>query len=151
MVLLSKAYQYHQHLKQQLKENPRKEFREIDQRHRHSPFASFGWAFRGLYYAFLTQRNFRIELFSAAIAIVLGIYWQLSKFEWTIILISIAQVLGAELANTALEYMVDLYENKFNHLAMMAKDIAAAFVLLSAIHAVIQGFIIFGPYVVTII
>ncbi len=142
----SKAYQYHQNLAQQLKDNAEQGFSEIDQLHQHSPFASFRWAFRGLYYAFRTQRNFRLELFFAVAVALLGFYWQLNKNEWSIILFSIFQVLGAELANTALEYMVDIYERKFNYLAMMAKDIAAAFVLLSAIHATIQSILVFGPY-----
>ncbi|MEM9424597.1 MAG: diacylglycerol kinase family protein [Spirochaetota bacterium] len=142
-----RAYQYHQNLVKQLKEGSVPDFHEIDQRHRHSPFASFRWAFRGLYYAFWTQRNFRIELLFATIVIALGLYFPLNKNDWSWILLSIFQVLGAELMNTALEYMVDIYEKKFNSLAMMAKDIAAAFVLLSAIHAATQGVFVFGPYI----
>ncbi|WGK68085.1 diacylglycerol kinase [Candidatus Haliotispira prima] len=143
----SKAYQYHRNLAANLKRDHEPDFHEIDKRHRHSPFASFRWAFRGLYYAFRTQRNFRIELFLALCATVLGLILGISREQWSIILFSISQVLGAELANTALEYMVDLYERKFNDLAMMAKDIAAAFVLLSAIHASVQGILVFAPYI----
>ncbi len=147
----SKAYQYHQNLSTSLKDYSKRDLSEIDKRHRHSPFASFRWSFRGLYYAFRTQRNFRIELLLALCAIILGLALGISKGQWSILLFAISQVLGAELINTALEYMVDLYEKKFSYLAMMAKDIAAAFVLLSAIHAVIQGLLIFGPYLLEMI
>ncbi len=147
--LPSKAYQYHHDLAKNLESEGKAEFREIDRRHRHSPLASFRWAFRGLYYAFRTQRNFRVELFFAICALIVGKYLGIQRADWSTILFSIYLVLGAELANTALEYMVDLYEKKFNYLAMMAKDIAAAFVLLSAIHAVLQGVLVFGPYLLS--
>ena len=124
---------------------------KIDQLHRHSFWASLRWAVRGLYYAFRTQRNFRIELALAVCTLALGLFFGIARAEWSIILLSVCLVLASELANTALEYMVDLYEKKFDYLAMMAKDIAAACVLLSSIHALVQGVLVFGPYVADIV
>ena len=140
----NRAYEYHQKLAGSDKELG---FRKIDQLHWHSFAASLRWAIRGLYYAFRTQRNFRIELAITVCVFALGLFWGITKVEWSIILLSVCLVLAAELANTALEYMVDLYEKKFDYLAMMAKDIAAACVLLNSLHAVVQGILVFGPYV----
>ena len=147
----NRAYQYHQKLAGSLGNKKKWGLRKIDQLHRHSFLASLRWAVRGFYYAFRTQRNFRIELIITVFTFALGLFFGIAKAEWSIILLSISLVLGAELANTALEYMVDLYEKKFNYLAMMAKDIAAACVLLNSFHAVVQGILVFGPYVVDIV
>ena len=147
----NRAFQYHQKLAESLGRDKERDFQKIDQLHRHNFWASLRWAVRGLYYAFRTQRNFRIELALAVCTLALGLFFGIARAEWSIILLSVCLVLASELANTALEYMVDLYEKKFDYLAMMAKDIAAACVLLSSIHALVQGVLVFGPYVADIV
>ena len=49
-----------------------------------------------------------------------------------------------ELVNTAIEKTVDICSPQFNRLAKMAKDCAAAAVLISAIGAVIVGVLLFA-------
>jgi len=110
-------------------------------------YKNFGWAFRGLKFAYITQKNFRIQLVLTIFICGLGYYYQISQIQWLWISLSIILVLIAELFNTALEHTVDLISRKKSHLAMMSKDISASAVLLSAIHATIAGTIIFYPHI----
>jgi diacylglycerol kinase len=51
----------------------------------------------------------------------------------------------AEFMNTALEVLVDMITSEFHPLAKIAKDVAAATVLVGAIGAIFIGLIILGP------
>ena len=108
-------------------------------------FRSFYYALRGLGFVFYTQKNMRIHLFMACVALGLGIFFQISKLEWISLIFSILFVLFAETINTALEINVDLTTKKIKFRAMLSKDLAAGAVLISAINAIIIGCFIFGP------
>lgn len=99
---------------------------------------SFKYAWAGASYAFQTQRNFRIHVIVGSLAIGLGIFLHLSAVEMSVIGLTIGAVLAMELLNTALESVVDLtVKQSYHDLAKIAKDCAAAAVLVSAIAAVI--------------
>lgn len=104
---------------------------------------SFKYAVSGIIYCIKTQRNILIQLFFAIIAICLGIFLKISKFEWAIIIFTIMFVIFAEMLNTAVETVVDLVTEEFNAKAKIAKDVAAGAVLISAINAICMGLIIF--------
>jgi len=106
---------------------------------------SFGYAFKGLAYAYRTQLNFRIHLAVTAVALLLGWYLKLSVNEWLWILLCITTVLSAELINTSIETLTDLVSPGFNEKAGHVKDIAAAAVTITALFAVVTGCIIFIP------
>ena len=74
-----------------------------------------------------------------------GCYFKLSLQQWIWILLVSAAVFITETINTAIETTVDLVTLEYNPLAKLAKDVAAAAVLLAAAQAVIIGFIIFVP------
>ncbi len=111
-------------------------------------FKSFGYALRGIWLVIKTQRNFRIHLFAAVIAILAGLFFNLSHNEWAILILTIFAVFSAEAFNTAIEKIIDLVCPEYNKLAGEAKDIAAGAVLLTAIMAVIIGLIIFLPKII---
>ena len=104
---------------------------------------SFKYAVSGIIYCIKTQRNILIQLFFAIIAICLGIFLKISKFEWAIIIFAILFVIFAEMLNTAVETVVDLVTEEYNEKAKIAKDVAAGAVLISAINSVAMGLIIF--------
>src|SRR3989339_493255 len=111
---------------------------------------SFKYAFKGLYYALRTQPNFAVHIFMAFAAAGLGLYLKISDLEWAIIVLTILAVLAAEMFNTALETVTDALKvhkktERDDYYIMVAKDVAAGAVLLSAVAAVIVGLIIFGP------
>ena len=108
---------------------------------------SFKYAWAGVRYAFITQRNFRIHTIVATLAVSLGFYLQVSAMEMAVITITCAMVMILELINTAIESVVDLtVKQTYHELAKIAKDCAAGAVLLSAIAAVlVAGFILLPP------
>lgn len=108
---------------------------------------SFKYAWEGVSYAFKTQRNFRIHVIIGSTAIGLGIFLQVSLVEVSIISLTIGAVLAMELLNTAIESLVDLsVEQTYHPLAKIAKDCAAAAVLISSLAAIlIGGFLLLPP------
>lgn len=100
-------------------------------------FISFKYAWGGVSYAFKTQRNFRIHVFLGTLAVSLGIFLNLAAVEMTVICLTVGAVLTMELLNTAIESVVDLtVKQNYHELAKIAKDCAAAAVLISAIASV---------------
>ena len=108
----------------------------------------FGFAFKGIWHACKTQINFRVHLFCAAIALVLGWYLTLSTAEWLWITLCIGMVLLTELINTAIELLVDLVSPEYNEKAGRIKDMCAAAVLITAITALVIGLVIFVPKII---
>lgn len=105
---------------------------------------SFGYAASGLRYAIKTQRNLQIHVGVALAVVVLAVMLQVTRLEFSLLLLTIALVWGMELMNTAVEAVVDLVSPDFHPLAKIAKDVAAGAVFIAAIIAVIIGIIIFA-------
>ena len=108
---------------------------------------SFKYAFNGLRIV-LNQHNFWIHILAAIIAILLGIYYQISISEWIAITLCIALVFAAEILNTAIELLADLIDKNYNEKIGMVKDLAAGAVLIISIAAAIVGGLIFIPKLV---
>jgi diacylglycerol kinase len=109
--------------------------------------AGFGYAYNGLYYALRTQRNARVHVAIAILAIALGIVLHISPVEFAMIFVAITSVFVAEMFNTMVELCVDLASPTYHPLAKIAKDVAAGAVLLNALLSVIIGLFVFGPRV----
>ncbi len=108
--------------------------------------ASFDYAFRGLWYALRTQRNAKVHVTIAILAIVMGIALRISTVEFAIVFVAITGVFMAELFNTVFELCVDLASPEYHPLAKVAKDMAAGGVLLSAMLSIVIGLLVFGPH-----
>jgi diacylglycerol kinase (ATP) len=110
-------------------------------------WVSFQYAGTGLKYAFLTQRNFRIHTVIGSIAISLGMFLHVSLPELALIGLTIGLVLTLELLNTAIEAVVDLVvDTQYHELAKIAKDCAAAAVLVSTLASLgVAGCLLFPP------
>lgn len=106
---------------------------------------SFGFAGAGLWYALRTQRNLRIHLLISYLALSLAALLHLSTTAMVSLFFIITVVMVAEVANTAIETVVDLATREEHPLAKRAKDVAAGAVLLAAINAVVAGGILFVP------
>lgn len=113
--------------------------------------AGFGYAFSGLWYALRTQRNMRVHLLIAVLAIVLGIVLHISAVEFALIFVAITAVFIAEMFNTVFELCVDLASPEYHPLAKIAKDVAAGAVLLNAMLAIVIGLFVFGPHLLALI
>jgi diacylglycerol kinase (ATP) len=105
---------------------------------------SFGYAFNGIGYLIKNENNIRYQLAVGVVTVSLGIYMEVSYFEWLILITMIGLVLMAEAFNTAIEKLCDIVHPDHHAQIGMVKDIAAGAVLLIAIAAVILGIVIFG-------
>lgn len=106
----------------------------------------FRYAFAGLWYALRTQRNMRVHVLIALIAIILGIILRISAVEFALVFVAITGVFIAEMFNTVIELCVDLASPDYHPLAKIAKDVSAGAVLLSAMLSVVIGLFVFIPH-----
>ena len=105
---------------------------------------SFKFAFQGLHFAVISQRNMRIHILIGIAVILLGLSLKLSFIEMALLCITIMLVIVAEVINTAIELSLDFLNEKGHHASVkLIKDIAAGGVLLASVNAVIVGAIIF--------
>ena len=103
-------------------------------------------AIAGLHYAIRSQRTFRIQLVCAAIIAALTAWLRMSLHDAAVVAVALSAVLAAELFNTGVEAIVDLLVEQNHHqLAKIAKDIAAAGVVVTAVGAMLTGGLVLGP------
>jgi undecaprenol kinase len=107
---------------------------------------SFYFAFRGLFSALKSERNFKIQFSVAVIAIILGFIFKISRGDWFLILILIALVLSLELINSSFEKMLNIIHPLDHPDIKLAKDFLAAGVLIASIISLIAGLVIFSVY-----
>jgi diacylglycerol kinase len=106
---------------------------------------TFQHAFSGLGFVIRTQSNTRVHILATIAVGIAGLLLQIEKHDWLILILTISMVWMAECFNTALEQIVDLVSPDIHPMAGQAKDIAAAAVLVTAIAALIVGFLVFLP------
>ncbi|HHV45668.1 MAG TPA: phosphatase PAP2 family protein [Tissierellia bacterium] len=104
---------------------------------------SFNYAVNGIISALKTERNLKVHFTAAAIVVVISLFFDFTRTELLLLVFTITFVLMAELFNTAIERIVDLIMEDYHPLARMAKDIAAGAVLISAVNAIIVGYLLF--------
>ena len=109
--------------------------------------AGFKYAFSGLWYALRTQRNVRVHVSIAFLAILLGVVLRISAVEFALVFVAITGVFIAEMFNTVFELCIDLASPDYHPLAKIAKDVAAGAVLLSAMLSIIIGLFVFVPHI----
>lgn len=111
----------------------------------HSRARSFSYAFQGWTYVLRTQRNAWIHTVVSLVVLALAFWLRLARGDWAILLLTLMAVWMAEFMNTALESVVDLSMPDPHPLAKIAKDVAAAAVLVGAMGAVVIGLLVLGP------
>jgi diacylglycerol kinase (ATP) len=112
------------------------------ERRRTTLLQSFNHAFQGLVHAVRYQRNMRIHMVVALVVLVVSVFLNVSRLELVIVFASIAFVIMAELINTAVEAVVDIVTEEFDPRAKVAKDVAAAGVLIAAINALVVAYLV---------
>lgn len=112
---------------------------------------SFGFAGAGLSYLVRTQPNFRVHLAAAVSVVGTALGVGATAVELAVLVLAIGLVMVGEAFNTALEAVVDLASPTIHPLARIAKDVAAAGVLIAAILAAVIGLVILGPRLLALI
>lgn len=114
-------------------------------------FKSFKYAYEGLKYAFKYEQNILVHFLATILVIIAGIFFKISMTEWLVLTLIIGLVIATELINTSIEATIDLVTKEVHPLAKVAKDTAAAAVLIFGITALIIGLIIFVPKFIELI
>ena len=98
---------------------------------------SFAHAWRGLVHTVIHQRNMRFHVASGILVGLVGSGIPLGLAEKVTLIFCVLFVLFAEILNSALEQLVDLAVEQFHPKARVAKDAAAAGVLVLALGTVV--------------
>jgi diacylglycerol kinase len=106
------------------------------------------YAIKGIVFALRNERNFQIELIVGMVVLGLMLFLPLSSLERSLIVLSVALVLTLELANTALERVMDILKPRVHPYARVIKDVMAGAVLLATLASIAIGIVIFAPYIV---
>lgn len=129
---------------------------QIDKKDLVSLMRSFKYAFNGFIFCINNERNMRIHVSVSALVILFGIFFGLTRMEWTVLFITFSIVIVTEMINTSIEAVVNLKSPSYHTLAKISKDVAAAAVLVAAFMSFIIGILIFSdldrliPAIVTI-
>lgn len=106
---------------------------------------SLGYALAGWLYMLRYQKNTRIMSVSSIIIFVLALWLQVDFTSLAILVLTITAVWMAEFLNAAVEAVVNLASPGFHPMAKVAKDVAAAAVLLGAVASIVVGLLLLGP------
>ena len=112
---------------------------------------SFGYAFKGIDDVISNEPNMKIHVSVAILVVIMAFLLKISMIEWIILVLLIGLVLAAEVINTTIENLVDMYTKDYNERAKVVKDTAAGTVLILAITAVIIGLMIFIPKIILVL
>ena len=112
---------------------------------------SFKYAFSGLRYVIISQRNAWIHAAITLLVVILAVLLKLNLQDWGILLLAIGLVWTAEIFNTALEALVDLVSPQQHPLAKIVKDTSAAAVLVSAIISILIGLLVLLPPLIEVL
>ena len=104
--------------------------------HKNQTFrARLGFALRGLAHGLSTERSLRLQLGALAALVLALIIVRPGALWWALALLAGAGVLAAELLNTAIERLADHLHPEVHPGIRVAKDCAAAGVLVAALGA----------------
>ena len=111
---------------------------------------AFKNSLNGIIYAVKTQTNIKIHLVAVILVVIASIYFKIDKLEVLFVSIACFFVIVSEMINTAIEATVDLVTQTYKEKAKIAKDVGAGAVLLSAINALVVGYIVFFEKIVNL-
>ena len=101
---------------------------------------------RGVRLFLRTTHNAWIHVGIFIIVVGLGFYFDITKIEWTMLIMVSGLVFVAEAINTAIEIDINLTSPEYHPYAKDTKDVSAGAVLIASITALIVGLVIFIPY-----
>lgn len=112
---------------------------------KNSTMQSIKYSVEGAKEAFSKEPNMRIHAAAGSLALLIGLAVGLNKYEWLFLSFVIVFVFILEFINTSLEAIVDIVSPDYHPRAKVAKDVAAAAVLLASVQAIVVGAILFIP------
>lgn len=107
--------------------------------------ASFSHALGGWLYMLRRQKNTRIQAVASLLVFIAALLLRVEALGIAILIVTISVVWMAEFLNAAVEAAINLQTTEYHPMAKVAKDTAAAAVLLGALASVIVGVLVLGP------
>jgi diacylglycerol kinase len=107
---------------------------------------SFKYAFKGFFKILNEEQNLRFQALAGLVVFILGVFFQISKIDWALLVISSSLVIVMEVVNSAVERVGDVLKPRLNGYVKEIKDIMAAAVMIASLAAIVVGAIVFYPY-----
>lgn len=101
----------------------------------HRLIRAFGYSWQGLRAAFETEWAFRAEIYVTPPMVLIALLLPVSLAEKALLISTLFLVLLAELANTAIEAVINRISEEQHPLSGKAKDIGSALVLIALLNA----------------
>lgn len=102
-------------------------------------------AARGLALMLVREPNARWHLLAVAVVSACGVWLDISRVEWAVVMLAFGAVIAAEALNTAVERLADRVSKDQEEAIRVVKDVAAGGVLAASLGAAGAAFFIFGP------
>ena len=107
---------------------------------------SIRYAFKGAYLLVKTEHSVITQISIALIFVGIGLYFELTRFEWMFQFLAFGLLLSIEGLNTAVEKLCDFLHPSYHSKIGFIKDIAAGAVTFAAIATMIILLLIYSPY-----
>jgi diacylglycerol kinase len=107
--------------------------------------ASLSFALGGWLYMLRRQKNTRIQAIVSLLVMIAALLLRVDPQGLALLILTIAVVWMAEFLNAAVEAAIDLNTAEYHPMARVAKDTAAAAVLLGAVASALVGLLVLGP------
>lgn len=124
---------------------------EDEFRPKKSWFNKFACALRGTGQGIRGQSSFTVHFFVAAVVIVAGLAFGISRADWGLVVIAITAVLVAEMFNSSAEAFARAITASYDENIRDALDIASASVLVASFGAIVIGLIVFVPHLLAFV
>ena len=108
---------------------------------------SFKYAVLGAFKLIATEHSIMAQFAISGIAILLGLYFEISRTDWMFQILAIGLVLSVEGLNTAAEKIADFIHPEFHEKIGFIKDVAAGAVFFAAMTSLIIGLFIYVPHI----
>jgi diacylglycerol kinase (ATP) len=103
------------------------------------------WSFQGLRAAWLHESSFRLEVYLTIVLAPLALWLGQTPVERVLMIGSLLLVLAMELANSAIEAVIERYGPEHHELAGRAKDMGSAAVFVLMMNVLLCWVLILAP------
>ena len=105
---------------------------------------SFKHAAEGIAKAIEAERNLKIHFVIGGIVLLLSLFLDIPREDTLWLIFAVFSVIGAELINTLVEGLMDVYSSEYNPMIKFIKDVSAGIVLWYTLFSVVVGVTILG-------
>lgn len=110
----------------------------------------FSNAFRGLWVMLKEEKTLWFQIPISILIIIFGMVLKISFADWALITIAITLVIGFEIINTAIEYLVDIVSFEYNVKAKKIKDVSATASLIAILGGLTVVIMVFVPHLIAL-